>query len=252
MKNAIIYTIVFISLQVVFGGIVMGVSKLMGFAPMGSVSLITASILCNLVAFALFLKCKWAEVSGHWLRTRPWTVLLWTVVASLGAITPSVWLQEMLPELPNVAERGLDSLMSNRLGYVVVGLLAPLVEELVFRGAVLRSLLRWHHNHWVAIAISAALFALTHMNPAQMPHAFLIGMLVGWMYYRTDSIIPGVVYHWVNNSVAYAMYHISVVLYGTADPTLEDMFGSHVLLEVAFSLLILMPAIYQLNLRMKK
>ena len=248
MKNAIIYTIVFASLQFVIGGIVMGVFKLMGLSPMGTMSLITGIILSNLFAFALFLFLKWAEVSGHWLRTRPWTVLFWTVVASLGAITPSIWLQELLPELPNVAEK----IMSDRLGYVVIGLLAPLVEELVFRGAVLRSLLRWHHNHWVAIAISAALFALTHMNPAQMPHAFLIGMLLGWMYYRTDSIIPGVVYHWVNNSVAYAMYHISVVLYGTADPTLEDMFGSHVLLEVAFSLLILMPAIYQLNLRMKK
>jgi hypothetical protein len=252
MKNAIIYTIVFISLQAVIGGIVMGVCKLMGLAPMGSISIITGMILSSLVAFVLFLICKWAEVSGHWLRTRPWTVLFWTVVASLGAITPSVWLQEMMPELPNVAERGLERIMSDRLGYVVIGLLAPLVEELVFRGAVLRSLLRWHHNHWVAIAISAVLFALTHMNPAQMPHAFLIGMLVGWMYYRTDSIIPGVVYHWVNNSVAYAMYHISVILYGTGDPTLEDMFGPHVLLEVGFSLLILIPAIYQLNLRMKK
>jgi hypothetical protein len=179
-------------------------------------------------------------------------VLFWTVVASLGALIPSIWLQEMLPELPNFAEKSLESIMSDRLGYVVVGLLAPLVEELVFRGAVLRSLLRWHHNHWVAIAISALLFALTHMNPAQMPHAFLIGMLLGWMYYRTDSIIPGVVYHWVNNSVAYAMYKISIVVYGTGDPTLGDMFGPSVLMAVVFSIMMLLPALYQLNLRMKK
>ena len=252
MKNAIIYTIIFASIQFVMGGIVMGVFKLIGLDPIGSVSLITGSILSSILAFALFIICKWAEVSPHWLRTRPWTVLLWTVVASLGALTPSIWLQEMLPELPNVAEKGLESIMGNRLGYVVIGLLAPLVEELVFRGAILRSLLRWHHNHWVAIVISALLFALTHVNPAQMPHAFLIGMLLGWMYYRTDSIIPGVVYHWANNSVAYVMYNISIALYGTGDPTLEDMFGSSVLLSVGFSLLIMLPAIYQLNLRMKK
>ncbi|WP_028902867.1 CPBP family intramembrane glutamic endopeptidase [Prevotella sp. P6B4] len=252
MKNAIIYTIIFASIQFVMGGIVMGVFKLIGLDPIGSVSLITGSILSSILAFALFIIYKWAEVSPHWLRTRPWTVLLWTVVASLGALTPSIWLQEMLPELPNVAEKGLESIMGNRLGYVVIGLLAPLVEELVFRGAILRSLLRWHHNHWVAIAISALLFALTHVNPAQMPHAFLIGMLLGWMYYRTDSIIPGVVYHWANNSVAYVMYNISIALYGTGDPTLEDMFGSSVLLSVGFSLLIMLPAIYQLNLRMKK
>ena len=252
MKNAIIYTLVFAAVQFVVGGIVMIVMKLMGQEPMGAMSLIAGNILSCLFAFALFLKCKWAEVSPNWLRTRPWMVLLWTVVASLGALVPSIWLQEMLPELPNVAEKGLDSLMSSRLGYVVIGLLAPLVEELVFRGAVLRSLLRWHQNHWVAIAISAALFALTHMNPAQMPHALLIGVLLGWMYYRTDSILPGVVYHWVNNSVAYVMYNVSTALYGTSEPTLEDMFGPSVLLAVGFSLLILLPAIYQLNLRMKK
>jgi membrane protease YdiL (CAAX protease family) len=143
-------------------------------------------------------------------------------------------------------------MLGSRAGYAVVGLLAPLAEEVVFRGAILRSLLRWHHNHWVAIAISAALFALTHMNPAQMPHALLIGVLLGWMYYRTDSILPGVVYHWVNNSVAYVMYNVSTALYGTSEPTLEDMFGPSVLLAVGFSLLILLPAIYQLNLRMKK
>lgn len=252
MKNAIIYTIVFASLQFVIGGIVMGVFKLMGHEPLGSTSIFTGSILSSLLAFALFIKCKWAEVSPHWIRTRPWMVLFWTVVASLGALIPSIWLQEMLPELPNFAEKSLESIMSDRLGYVVVGLLAPLVEELVFRGAVLRSLLRWHHNHWVAIAISALLFALTHMNPAQMPHAFLIGMLLGWMYYRTDSIILGVVYHWVNNSVAYAMYKISIVVYGTGDPTLGDMFGPSVLMAVVFSIMMLLPALYQLNLRMKK
>ena len=219
MKNAIIYTLVFAAVQFVVGGIVMIVMKLMGQEPMGAMSLITGNILSCLFAFALFLKCKWAEVSPNWLRTRPWMVLLWTVVASLGALVPSIWLQEMLPELPNVAEKGLDSLMSSRLGYVVIGLLAPLVEEL-----------------WVAIAISAALFALTHMNPAQMPHALLIGVLLGWMYYRTDSILPGVVYHWVNNSVAYVMYNVSTALYGTSEPTLEDMFGPSVLMAVAFSL----------------
>ena len=239
MKNAIIYTIVFASLQFVIGGIVMGVFKLMGHEPLGSTSIFTGSILSSLLAFALFIKCKWAEVSPHWIRTRPWMVLFWTVVASLGALIPSIWLQEMLPELPNFAEKSLESIMSDRLGYVVVGLLAPLVEELVFRGAVLRSLLRWHHNHWVAIAISALLFALTHMNPAQMPHAFLIGMLLGWMYYRTDSII-------------YAMYKISIVVYGTGDPTLGDMFGPSVLMAVVFSIMMLLPALYQLNLRMKK
>ena len=83
-----------------------------------------------------------------------------------------------------------------------------------------------------------------------MPHAFLVGLLLGWMYWRTDSIVPGVVYHWVNNSVAYVIYNIY------PDPSLEllDMFGSQraVLMALVFSLCIFLPALYQLNLRLRK
>jgi membrane protease YdiL (CAAX protease family) len=141
-------------------------------------------------------------------------------------------------------------ILRDRWGYFAVGLLAPVSEELVFRGAILRALLRWTSRHWVAIAISAVLFALIHANPAQMPHAFLIGLLLGWLYYRTDSIVPGIVYHWVNNSVAYVIYNLY------PDPSLKliDLFGSQrtVAAAVLFSLFILLPALYQLYLRLKK
>jgi membrane protease YdiL (CAAX protease family) len=172
------------------------------------------------------------------------------VLAALGALIPSVWLQEQMPELPNLAEAEFDMVLKDRWGYFVVGLLAPLAEELVFRGAVLRALLRWKSNPWVGIVISALLFALIHMNPAQMPHAFLVGLLLGWMYYRTDSIVPGVVFHWVNNTVAYVLYNV----YPNPDITLLDLFGTQrtVLMALGFSLCIFLPALFQLNLRLKK
>ena len=208
------------------------------------------SAAASIVTVIVFLVAKWAIVSRHWLQTRPWFVLFWCVVASLGALVPSMWLQELMPELPNTAEEAFDMIMKDRLGYFVVGLFAPLTEELVFRGAILKALLQWKPNPWLGIVISALLFALVHMNPAQMPHAVLVGLLLGWMYYRTDSIIPGVVYHWVNNTVAYVMYN----LYPDPDMTLVELFGSQrsVLMALAFSLCIFLPALYQLNLRLKK
>ena len=156
-----------------------------------------------------------------------------------------------MPELPNWAEREFELIMGNRFGYFVIGLMAPLVEELVFRGAILRALLRWKSNPWIGIIISAVLFSAIHMNPAQMPHAFLIGILLGWMYYRTDSIVPGVVYHWVNNTIAYILY----AFYPDPDMEVTDLFGGNqqtVLMAVAFSLCILVPSIIQLNMRMRK
>ena len=252
MKNALIYAVIFGAIQVVVSFIVQGVWTLvMGKdTVMNATGLIITMAVFSILTMTVFLLAKWSVVSRHWVRTRPWFVLFWCVVAALGAIVPSVWLQEHMPELPNVVEGEFDMIMKDRWGYFVVGLLAPLAEEMVFRGAILRSLLRWKQNPWVGIAISALLFAVVHMNPAQMPHAFLIGLLLGWMYWRTDSIVPGVVYHWVNNTVAYILYNI----YPDPDLTLVEMFGSEqkVLMALGFSLLIFLPSLFQLNQRLAK
>ena len=235
MKNALIYTVIFAAIQVVVSFSVQGVYMLIDGpgAKMDATGLIITMAVFSVVVMALFLLTKWAEVSRHWVRTRPWAVL------------------EQMPELPNMMEAEFGMIMKERLGYFVVGLLAPLAEELVFRGAILRALLRWHKNAWVGIAISAVLFAIIHMNPAQMPHAFLVGLLLGWMYYRTDSIVPGVVFHWVNNSVAYVLYN----LYPDPSLKLVDILGGQqqsVWMALVFSLLIFLPALFQMNLSLKK
>lgn len=252
MKNAIIYWFVFLALQLVAGGIVQGVYMLWKGpgAVLDATGTILTMMLFSVLAVALFLWQKWAVVSRHWIRTRPWIVLVWCVLAALGSIIPSAWLQDQMPELPNIVEEEFDMILRNRYGYFIIGLLAPLAEELVFRGAILRSLLKWNSRPWVAILISAILFSAAHMNPAQIPHTLLIGLLLGWMYYRTDSIVPGVVFHWVNNTVAYVIYN----LYPNPDMTTTDLFGNGgpVLMAVGFSLCILIPSLLQLNLRMQK
>lgn len=252
MKKALIYTIVFVSIQFLVGGLVSLIIQLLKGeeVAMGAVGLIVTTAATSIVTIVVFLATRWTEMSRHWVRTRPWFVLFWCVLAAIGLLVPSSWLQEQMPALPNLAEETFDLIMKDRWGYIVVGLLAPLTEEMVFRGAVLKVLLQWKKNPWVGITISAVFFALIHMNPVQMPHAFLVGLLLGWMYYRTDSIVPGVVYHWVNNTVAYVMYN----LYPDPDMTLLELFGSQraVLLALGFSLCIFLPALFQLNLRLRK
>ena len=251
MKNAIVYTIVFAGIEILVGSLVLLAYQLLKGTgtELDAMGVIISSGLAGVVTIAVFLAAKWAVVSRHWIRTRPWTVLFWCVIATLGSLIPSSWLQELMPELPNTAEKAFDLVLKDRWGYFIVGLLAPLSEELVFRGAILRELLKWKENPWIGIFISAMLFSLVHMNPVQMPHAFLVGILLGWLYYRTDSIIPGVIWHWVNNTVAYVMYNLT-----NPDETLLEYFGSQqrVLMAVGFSLMIFLPALYQLNQRLRK
>ena len=253
MKKALIYLVAFVGIQLIAGAVIqLAYILLKGQgAVVDATGLIITTALADVATLLLFLLLRWAEVSRHWVRTRPWTVLFWCVLAAFGAIIPSTFIQEQMPELPNWVEDEFELIMGNRFGYFVIGLMAPLVEELVFRGAILRALLRWKSNPWVGIIISAIIFSAVHMNPVQMPHAFLIGILLGWMYYRTDSIVPGVVYHWVNNTIAYVLY----AFYPDPDMEVIDLFGGNLKIElmaVLFSLCILVPSIIQLNLRMKK
>lgn len=252
MKKAISYLFIFMGIQLLSGAVMAAAWNLFAHSTGESaLKLIITSAVAGIVTIVAFLATRWAEVSPAWLRTRPWTVLTWSVVASLGAIIPSAWLQEQLPELPNLVEQEFDLILKDRWGYVVIGLLASLSEEVVFRGAILRSLLRSSRlSVGGAIALSALMFSVIHLNPAQLPHAFIIGLLLGWMYYRTGSILPGVAYHWANNSVAYVLYN----LYPDPDMKLIDLFGtdSRVLMAVGFSLLILLPALYQLHLNMRR
>ncbi len=243
------YVVVFFLLQIVFGAI-LGAFKL----SLGMTTIITTVLSSGLTIF-LFLKLRWTPVSPSWMQTRPWIVLTWSVLLALGSIIPSERLVEVLQmEMPEQMMKMFEEVMKKPIGYVVIGILAPFAEEVVFRGAILRKILGMmdEKRHWVAIAISALVFGLVHLNIPQGIHAFLIGLLLGWMYYRTRSILPGILFHWVNNSVAFIMFHIMPQM---ADGKLIDLFHGNermVTLSVIFSFFILIPSIYQLNVWMKR
>ena len=91
-----------------------------------------------------------------------------------------------------------------------------------------------------------------HGNIAQGVHAFIIGLALGWMYMRTKSVLPGIVLHWVNNTIAYLMFNLMPHM---ADGKLIDYFhGSErsMYLGLLFSFCILVPALFQLSIRMKQ
>ena len=130
--------------------------------------------------------------------------------------------------------------------------MVPIAEEIVFRGAIQHTLqvALGKRYPWIAIVISALIFGFIHFNLAQGVHAFVIGLFLGWMYYRTGSILPGFVFHWVNNSVAYLMFNL---LPEMNDGKLIDLFhGDDRMMYggLFFSLCIFVPSLLQLMRRM--
>ncbi len=217
--------------------------------------LLTATVvLSSLITIALYGTLKWSPISRTYLKTKPWGVLFWVVFLAFGTILPTEWIYEKIQlTMPEQTEQLFEGIMKQPWGYAAIGLLVPIAEEMVFRGGILRKLLDifGQRLHWAAIAVSAILFGALHGNLAQGIHAFIIGLLLGWMYYRTKSIIPTVALHWVNNTVAYVMYNIMPQM---NDGKLIDLFhGSDKMmyLGLGFSLCILIPSIIQLAARMK-
>lgn len=88
--------------------------------------------------------------------------------------------------------------------FFLLVIVAPLSEELLFRGIILRGLLS-RYRPMSAILLSSMLFALMHLNPWQTISAFTLGLIYGWFYLRTGSVWPGVVGHAINNGIALIM-----------------------------------------------
>lgn len=94
-----------------------------------------------------------------------------------------------------------QQLFSGIAGALFVVASGPIIEEIGFRGLLLDGLLKTRCHPWVAILISAVAFGLVHGLWAPFVTATLFGILAGWLYWRTGSIIPGLIIHIANNSL---------------------------------------------------
>lgn len=82
--------------------------------------------------------------------------------------------------------------------------LAPICEEIAFRGHLL-SALRLRTGPRAAIALSALVFAGLHLDPVRLPGLLFLGALYGWLTWRSGSVYPAVLAHAVNNAAATAL-----------------------------------------------
>lgn len=96
---------------------------------------------------------------------------------------------------------------------VVVALTPAVCEELVFRGVLLQGL-RSRLRGWTAVLLSAAVFGAFHLSfetAIRFVPTMWIGLLVGWVAWRTRSVLAGMGMHFVNNAVAVAVVSVAAV-----------------------------------------
>jgi membrane protease YdiL (CAAX protease family) len=78
---------------------------------------------------------------------------------------------------------------------------APILEELLFRGLILSSFSK-RFGPIIAIIISSLVFSLLHIVPSVIAGLFLNSLIVGWVVFKTRSIICGILVHSLNNTIA--------------------------------------------------
>lgn len=106
---------------------------------------------------------------------------------------PEAWLDSYAEASSGVSGGGV-------IGIVAVVLVAPVVEEFIFRGLIMTRLAQAMPG-WLAAALSAAIFGLCHGHPVWFAYTFVLGVLFGLMDLRLGSIWPSILAHMVFNGV---------------------------------------------------
>ena len=132
-----------------------------------------------------------------------WGVVAW--VGSTIVLAAVVWILEQLgqPPEPEVAERAI-AMLDPILVVVAIVILAPIAEEVFFRGVVFNAFLREGGRRWAFIG-SAALFSLIHLSLVSLVPIFLLGLALAWVYDRTGNLLAPIAMHATVNGISVAL-----------------------------------------------
>ncbi|MGE3910579.1 MAG: lysostaphin resistance A-like protein [Chloroflexota bacterium] len=102
-----------------------------------------------------------------------------------------------------------DFPLSGFFGVVLAGgVMAPIAEEVYFRGYVFRSYLQTR-GPLVAYGVTSLLFALLHLNPPAIIPIFALSLIFCYVYRQTGSIVPSIIGHAVNNAAAFCILYFT-------------------------------------------
>lgn len=184
---------------------VMGVGLMIG-------SLFTLVVLLAVRYFATLI--KWLEKVDFIAEINPfrirWKYAVLMVIATMAGVFFGNLTVEFF-DVENTLQDTFNGLASNPIAIFDIAILGPVCEELAYRHCMTGGMLRRGVNPTVAIVLPAVLFGIAHLNPAQSFFATWLGLMFGVLYYKSQSIVPSLLLHILNNSLAvFAMNVVDV------------------------------------------
>lgn len=139
--------------------------------------------------------------SFNFLILVPLMFFLWAAQNLIGEVNTLV--DKVLPPPPWFWEM-FNKIFENDYGIygsiIKVVIMAPVIEELIFRGVIMHGLMR-NYSKFTAVFVSALMFALWHLNPWQFPATFILGLVLGILMLRTRNIYLCILGHAINNGL---------------------------------------------------
>ena len=159
-------------------------------------------------------------------------------------------LQDMQERVTEIMEKfvNVTSIGGLILNLFMIAGLAALGEELLFRSIIQTSLIKVCKNAHIGIIIASAIFSIIHMEFYGLLPRFVLGMLLGYMYYYSRSIWIPIAMHFANNGTIVFLYYLNNI--GTTNIDVEG-FGKTNIFVLILSI-IAMVALFWFTIKLNK
>jgi len=208
IKNAVLLCLLFLGVQIGSGFIAGNIFRLYGISNESliyGISLIIINILTfALVIFIGFKKTKQKFNEVFKFNNVPPDYWLAVIVLMIGLIIVFSEIDNIINyffPMAGFLQDMFETILIKQMFFIsiiLVGIVPAITEEMFFRGVILNGFTANYSNK-KAILISALLFGIIHLNPWQFVTAFIIGLILAWVYINTKSILLCVYMHFFNN-----------------------------------------------------
>ena len=159
-------------------------------------------------------------------KLQPWSLLgivaIFTVIPFLAMVTEwndnvslpesMATLEQMLRNIQQLANDTTEKFMTEGSlfsGLLIVAALAAISEELLFRSVIQKAFVKICKNAHIGIILTAIVFSAFHGDFFGFVPRFILGLMLGYMFYLSGSIFPSMLMHFVNNGTIVMLYYLN-------------------------------------------
>ena len=201
-----------------------------------------ALLISDFLVIVLLLLMKYCGLK-ELIKTVPGDIFLISMIFGICAIF-AVDLLSSTVDIPNMLEEQFKDMSKTVSGFLGICIIGPIMEEIMMRRIILKEMERLTKSMWWGIIISAALFSIVHVNPVQVVFAMPAGIILGWLYCKTGSLLVPISLHILNNTISFITMRFGV----ESELSVKSTLGS--VLFVVFALITVLSVIW-INRRYK-